>query len=296
MNCRQAETWIVELGRDGALDADLHADALRHLAACPRCTAQLQTERAITADLCAVAAHDAHTNAPAHVEANLLVAFRARAETLAHASAPVRFVKPARTLTSLFFARRAGAAFAVAALVLLTFAVLRFNFSAQPVQQTQMANAGVPVRAIAPVQPAQGPSGAATTTQGEGPPDGSVIATLSVKLPLRADERLSAQVRRRQAATYARGSMRESALSVGLVGEMTVVARAPALESVTEFMPLVANGTPPLTSGQLVRVEVSRAALAALGLPVDMTRAGETMKADVLLGEDGLARAIRLVR
>jgi len=54
----------------------------------------------------------------------------------------------------------------------------------------------------------------------------------------------------------------------------------------------------PLTGGQLVRLEVSRAALASFGLlPADSLDARPgTVLADVLVGEDGLARAVRFVR
>jgi hypothetical protein len=48
--------------------------------------------------------------------------------------------------------------------------------------------------------------------------------------------------------------------------------------------------------GQLVRVELSRSAMLNMGLPVNMDRYGERVKADVLLGADGLARAIRFVQ
>jgi len=67
---------------------------------------------------------------------------------------------------------------------------------------------------------------------------------------------------------------------------------------VTEFISLVAGspGASPLESGQLVRVQLPRAALASLGLPSNAERADEPVKADVLLGNDGLARAIRFVR
>jgi hypothetical protein len=75
-------------------------------------------------------------------------------------------------------------------------------------------------------------------------------------------------------------------------------AKAPETESVTEFIPLVAGapGATPLESGQLVRVQLPRAALAPLGLPLNAERGNEPVKADVLLGNDGLARAIRFVR
>jgi hypothetical protein len=75
-------------------------------------------------------------------------------------------------------------------------------------------------------------------------------------------------------------------------------ARPAEAESLTEFIPLVAGApaAPPLESGQLVRVQLPRAALASLGLPLNAERGDEPVKADVLLGGDGLARAIRFVR
>jgi hypothetical protein len=48
--------------------------------------------------------------------------------------------------------------------------------------------------------------------------------------------------------------------------------------------------------GQIVRVEVPRSALANFGLPVNMERSNERVKADVLYGVDGLAHAIRFVK
>ncbi|HZH32051.1 MAG TPA: hypothetical protein VEY11_14895 [Pyrinomonadaceae bacterium] len=75
-------------------------------------------------------------------------------------------------------------------------------------------------------------------------------------------------------------------------------ARTAEAESMTEFIPLVsgAPAAPPLESGQLVRVQLPRAALSSLGLPLNAERGDEPVKADVLLGGDGLARAIRFVR
>jgi hypothetical protein len=51
----------------------------------------------------------------------------------------------------------------------------------------------------------------------------------------------------------------------------------------------------PLESGQLLRVRMPRSNLIQLGIPFDQERASETIKADVLISNDGLARAIRLV-
>jgi len=45
-----------------------------------------------------------------------------------------------------------------------------------------------------------------------------------------------------------------------------------------------------------VRVELPGSALGEVGLPFDPETAPESVKADVVLGQDGLARAIRFVR
>jgi hypothetical protein len=71
---------------------------------------------------------------------------------------------------------------------------------------------------------------------------------------------------------------------------------ASELAASADFVPLVApDNSAPLDSGQMVRVDVPRAALAALGLPVNASRVGATVRADVLLAHDGTARAIRLL-
>jgi hypothetical protein len=69
-----------------------------------------------------------------------------------------------------------------------------------------------------------------------------------------------------------------------------------AREFVTPFFPVMQGGEMiPLDGGQLVRVRMPRSNLIPLGIPIDQGRASETIKADVLLSNDGLARAIRLV-
>jgi hypothetical protein len=64
-------------------------------------------------------------------------------------------------------------------------------------------------------------------------------------------------------------------------------------------MPLM-YGNVPMTDGHLVRLEVPRLALARFGLAspdmIVAEAAGRTVLVDVLVGEDGLARAVRFVR
>jgi hypothetical protein len=68
-------------------------------------------------------------------------------------------------------------------------------------------------------------------------------------------------------------------------------------EVVTPFFP-VAGGDllSPLDRGGVIRVQLPRSALMVFGVPMNEARAAESVKADVLVGEDGLARAIRFVQ
>jgi hypothetical protein len=68
-------------------------------------------------------------------------------------------------------------------------------------------------------------------------------------------------------------------------------------EVATAFYPL-AYGAVPVTQGNILRVAVSPAAVAALGVEPTGVNTSPTnvLLADVVVGEDGLARAVRFVR
>jgi hypothetical protein len=70
-----------------------------------------------------------------------------------------------------------------------------------------------------------------------------------------------------------------------------------SVDAVTEFFPLTFSDVP-VTRGQLVRLEVPWTALASFGLQLADSPGARpaTVLADVLVGEDGLARAVRFVR
>ena len=75
------------------------------------------------------------------------------------------------------------------------------------------------------------------------------------------------------------------------------VNRSDEAEVVTRFFSLrEGEDLTDLEIMQLMRVELPGSALGEVGLPVDPETATETVKADVVLGHDGLARAIRFVR
>jgi hypothetical protein len=75
------------------------------------------------------------------------------------------------------------------------------------------------------------------------------------------------------------------------------VANHVTSEIATDFIPIgYMNAANFQDGGQIVRVQLPRSALANFGLPVNMDRYNEKVKADVLVGVDGRAHAIRFVQ
>lgn len=67
-------------------------------------------------------------------------------------------------------------------------------------------------------------------------------------------------------------------------------------EIATDFIPVTFGNNGLEAGSQIVRVELPRSTLANFGLPMNMDRADHPVKADVLVGMDGVARAIRFVQ
>jgi hypothetical protein len=65
-------------------------------------------------------------------------------------------------------------------------------------------------------------------------------------------------------------------------------------EVVTQFFPLL-DVAPPFERGELLRVTVPASAMRTVGLPVNEDHLTDRVYADVLVGQEGLARAIRFV-
>jgi hypothetical protein len=94
-------------------------------------------------------------------------------------------------------------------------------------------------------------------------------------------------------AAFGRGVARGG----GARPDAQLAGQTSAQEIATEFIPLMQGGRYAQSEGgHLVRVELPRSALASFGLPVSTEQSGGRIKADVLLGEDGIARAIRFVQ
>jgi len=117
------------------------------------------------------------------------------------------------------------------------------------------------------------------------------------------DRSVGRSLRPRAALVPALAATAALALAAHAVARRPTAAPSPSQEVVapetfgSDFMPLAyADDTVSLEGGQVVRVRLPRAALLSLGWPLAEDETPETMSADVLLGHDGVARAIRFVR
>jgi hypothetical protein len=74
----------------------------------------------------------------------------------------------------------------------------------------------------------------------------------------------------------------------------TYAKQVPPSEVVTEFFPLM-DTPPPFERGELVRIVLPASTMLTVGIPVSETHLADPVQADVLIGQEGLARAIRFV-
>jgi len=96
---------------------------------------------------------------------------------------------------------------------------------------------------------------------------------------------------KKAAGTQAKQAPAESGASVEVADN-----RAPDEADATAFVPLPYAADPgTLEGGAVVRVELSRSALASMGMPVADASSNERIPADIMLSEDGAPQAIRLV-
>jgi len=94
-------------------------------------------------------------------------------------------------------------------------------------------------------------------------------------------------------------AMLVAAIAIGFrqVSRIPPANAPPSTHEIATAFFLLPYAAVPSAGAEIVRVELSRTSLAAIGLlPIDSTGVQGTVQADVIVGEDGLARAIRFVR
>ena len=74
--------------------------------------------------------------------------------------------------------------------------------------------------------------------------------------------------------------------------------RMQAVQPEVEFFPVTYTGdlSETIRGGRVVRVEMSRSSLFAMGLNIPLENGSATVKADLLIGPDGITRGVRLAR
>jgi hypothetical protein len=260
MNCREFEDIVNDLVRAKMIDAASRAAGTAHVEICGRCASRLADERALSAGLKSLAVSDEGEAAQASVEAALLEAFRAQASN-----------PPARRLPVQSRSRPRWA-LAAAAAILIGFGFIVYR---------------------------------AIRNEPQKPNDLITEKTPSPQPSVEREERVvkengGTKPRRGSRAPQPRGGDRPRLIKPFIIDGMTTYAKDSEYE--TDFFPLsYGDDRKPVERGdvirvQMIRVEMPRPALIAFGLPVNVERVDEPVKADLLVGEDGLARAIRFVR
>lgn len=124
-------------------------------------------------------------------------------------------------------------------------------------------------------------------------------AQKKVEQPIKADNQLAKETieDERQDEAPKRQIIRKPARRQVVRKPENAVANHVTSEIATDFITLgYMNPASLQDGGQIVRVELPRSALNRFGLPVNMERYNEKVKADVLFGVDGMAHAIRFIQ
>jgi hypothetical protein len=263
MNCQRFEQVVSDLARSQMMEADVRAEALAHSEECDHCEARLRDEEKLTRGLQFLAADMDSLRAPDGVELKLREVFRQR-----HVVVPVA-VNSSRSRYWLV---------AVAAALLVVMGVVGMWLGSNAPQK-QVADNEKQKQVETPGD-LSGPSAPKGTT---GPVEPE---------PQRTDERAENLAEnigpKRQAPKLSRRLTRRA--------PETQMANHASNEIATDFMPLGdANALVLQEGGQIIRVRVPRSTLVRFGFPVNMDR-NENVKADVIVGVDGQARAIRFVQ
>jgi hypothetical protein len=274
MNCQNFESIVNELARQQLMEANVREQALAHTADCEACALSLADERGLTQKLRAVANEMNGLEAPARIEDELLGAFRKH-----------KLAEPGRSAN---YAWRYWATAAAAVLLIVTgIAALSMR---SMVSQIAAENPYIP-----PFQPR-----VAANTNNTIEPVVRVDPPKPAPLTEQAITSTNRDLKRRTGSlamppnSADKGNPREVPAANS---DSTVAANYGGNEIATDFMPI--GYTSPINlqdGGQVMRVELPRSTLARFGLPVNMERVNERVKADVLVGPDGQARAIRFVQ
>lgn len=302
MNCVNFESIVDDLVRNQIMEAGAREQALFHSSGCAMCAARLQEEEALTQGLreLSVSVRDegASVEASDEMEARLAVAFRehhAAASGGGHASSSVVSVGFGRGSRHYWnYAAAAGILLAVALGLVAGLGGNRLWRAGSSREQLAQSNgSGAPANPPKPI--ASEKIGPEKIVSEKNPASPHPVAE-GMLVP----EGVEIRAPRHRLSKYGSTSRARLAKSTKYMGNTVTVQSlnimAP-VEVTTEFIPIgYANAANVQEGGQVVRLEMPRYAMARFGVPINEERHAEMVKADVWVGADGLARAIRFVQ
>jgi len=275
MNCEAFESNVNDLARGQKMDATVRAQALAHRVECEPCARLLEDESALSFKLRALAADTSKVAVPG-LGKDLLIALRSRQRATTSTTEAATW-RSRRMIT---------AAMAVAAMILVVVAVTIMRSRLATPAAKDSTNASSPQSPSADDKLVKAPDAVTDHQPSLLPKKNSVFAR-------------SNNLRHKTNRVVLSSQSIVSSDSKDVTTEQTAMNVTPnsAPEITSDFMPV---GYTPVASlqegGQLVRVELPRSALVAFGLPMNVNRYDEKVKADVFFGSDGMARAIRFVQ
>ncbi len=261
MNCQSFENSVTDLARRHPFEANALEEALVHAESCAACALRLEEQRSLSLGLRSLAEEMKTVSTPSRVEERLLEVFRGQVLMPRHSQATTR-----RWI-------------AVAAVLLVAFGIIALRWSSSPAPLPIRAGEQKPLETGAPppIVPAPWTTSAPALSSNQ-------------DKQLRPAKRTPRSLAAKLVAKHRPKPDQDPGLTA-------VNANAVVAEVMTDFMPLGDTSAANLQEGaQMVRVEMPRYAMARFGLPVNMERYDEKVKADLWVGVDGLARAIRFVQ
>jgi len=258
MNCQLFENMVNDLVREQMMEATVREQATAHSASCTSCARRLDDERELTRKLREYSAAVRAQSASSTLEASLLNDFQKQGVSVATPQAKSRYWWSA-----------------IAAAMILAFVSLAASRSSLFITPSQTSAGKTPVVDAPAIDLDRPPELAPAIEE-------TMASAPEVGVTIKPKQNRKRVRKPRPTAVNSRE---------------TVAANRGDDEITTEFIPIgYANPASVQDGGQLVRIEMPRSAMARFGLPVNMDRFDERVKADVLVGVDGLARAIRFVQ
>ena len=262
MNCHEFENHVVDLAGDRLMEATFRRRLVAHAADCRKCDARLTQERLLTTSLAALAESTEGATAAPDLKKTLLGAFDQqpmigpRSSVISNSDNPKSKVQNPKLRLLV-----AAAAVFIAAFL----AVASFFMRPASVDGPNL------VRENPPPTPRTEPTPVPKPADSANKPDQSKPEPQTQPKPVR----------------------RSRPTTIRNVGSPTVARRS---EITTDYIPLMyTSDATSIQSGLVVRLEIPRTTLLSMGLPVSTERGNALVKADVVVGDDGVARAIRLV-